>query len=586
MPVSGDTIKNNKYYQYECVLKGQVNRKKIETMDFDSGKNIRRKIVICLVLSGLGVLYYSTRFFMDGIPHYRSEDTIFHISRLMGLANVWSSPVCYNSFSGTGTYVNLYYPWLTMYPMWLLYRVCSSYTLAYKLYFLFLGIITIFVSYRCMKSMTHDEISAVCFAVLYSFSSYRFANVFRRAAVGESIAMTFLPVVLLGMYNIYFGDEKKWRTLGIGIALIAYSHNLSLLLVAAMITTLGIITFRRWDCRKERIIAFMKAVFTSIVLSLGSLVPMLCASFSNSVFHPEGSIETIQNHADRLGDIINNSVSNVPTAHSIGLLILLALAGYFFLVRNQKTAEPGMRYVSGVFITAGIIMTISASSLLPWGLIGKFPLLRIIQFPWRLNAYATLFIAAAFSIEFTYVKYPVKRMITAAACIAAVVLTWSSVFILHNDEEKRVTDQTIAEMEYEHRDYSPKTAIKYRNQNGYTLNHYYLDGNEADPALTVSENGTSLFVNINTVRKNQVIDIPVYWYTSVQARINGESAASRMSDRGTVLLTIPDDGGNIIEIFHTYDKVTYISWLTSTAFLILLIFTKRRERQAYPIHIF
>ena len=205
--------------------------------------NIQRKIIICSILLSLGVLSYSISFFIDGIPHNISQDTVFHINRLLGMGNVWYSPVNFISFNGNGTYVNLLYPWLTMYPMWILYEISHSYVLAYKLYYLLLGIVTIFISYRCMMGIVHDEKSSICFASLYTFSPYRFANVFIRAALGESVAMAVLPLVLLGIYHVYFDDERKWRTLSIGFALLAYTHNLSLLLAGFFTMVLGAVSF-------------------------------------------------------------------------------------------------------------------------------------------------------------------------------------------------------------------------------------------------------------------------------------------------------------------------------------------------------
>ena len=555
-------------------------------MFFGKERDIHRTIVIFLVLLSLGVLSYSTRFFMNGIPHYHNEDTIFHINRLLGLGNVWDSPVNYYSFCGNGTYVNLFYPWLTMYPMWILYKISHSYVLAYKLYYLLLGIATIFISYRCMMGIVHDDLSSICFAALYTFSSYRFANVYIRAALGESVAMTFLPLVLLGIYNIFFDDEKKWRTMSIGFALIAYTHNLSLLLVGFITVTLGVASFYFWDCKKQRVICFVKAVFVAIMLSLAALIPMLHATMTNNIFTPEVDIGRLIRTTDKLSDIINNSISNTLTQHSIGLLVLFALIGFIILIKNDKIKKTKEYIPACVFAVFGLVILFSASSLFPWGLIGRFSLFRIIQFPWRLYAYSTLLITAAFSIALKYAKNRIKLLVTIFVCLFGVALMISSVSVLHNmgSETTRITDETIESYKVngdDRKDYSPETAKNYRDQNGYTLNNYYLDGNKVIPESSISENGTSLFVNIKCDKKNQIIDIPVYWFTSLQAKVNGEKTASRMSERGTVLLTLSETGKNTVEIFHTYDKWTYISWTISFVVLIVIIITKYIKRPIF-----
>ena len=73
------------------------------------------KWLIVLSLLILGAAYCLPLFAMPGI--HKVDDTTFHVGRLVGLSNVFASPVNFNSFGKNGLMVNIFYPWLTMYPM-------------------------------------------------------------------------------------------------------------------------------------------------------------------------------------------------------------------------------------------------------------------------------------------------------------------------------------------------------------------------------------------------------------------------------------------------------------------------------------
>lgn len=525
----------------------------------------KKAISIYVVLIILGVLFYCARFYFPGLPDYPHDD-YFHLNRLVGMGNVWSSPVNFNSFAGDGTYVNIYYPWLTMYPMWIFYRVCNSYIMAYKLYYTFLGVATLIVSYWCFRRMIFDEKAAICFAVLYSFSSYRFVNVFLRAALGESIAMTFLPIILMGTYFIFFDNYKKWRSLSIGFALISYSHILSVLMSGAIVVLLFIFSFNWWNHKRERMIALFKAILASLGLSCGAMVPMVQASIQNKVWHPEGSPGTMLVHAYRLADIINDSISNSPTLDGLGFLTVVALAGTIYMLRRNDTVKKECNEelcrVTKLYCIVGIVLIVATSSLLPWGLIAQIPIVQIIQFPWRLNAYSTLFISAASSIMLVLVKERNRLIITVVICMAGLILTCSSVLVLGDyNEENRITEEVVGAMNFETNDYTPEVSTQYKNQHGNTMDKYYCEGEEIITSNSVSENGGTLSITIDDAKEKQLIDIPVYWFSTIRTIVNGNEVPSTMSERGTVSLIVPSDGKTSIEIYHVYSKLTYVSWV-------------------------
>ena len=62
--------------------------------------------------------------------------------------------------------------------------------------------------------------AAVGASVLYTLCIYRMGNLYTRATLGESLAMIFFPMVLLGLYEVLRRDEKRWPLLALGMTLV------------------------------------------------------------------------------------------------------------------------------------------------------------------------------------------------------------------------------------------------------------------------------------------------------------------------------------------------------------------------------
>lgn len=83
----------------------------------------------------LSFAYVIPLFMSMGIYHSVNQDTYFHLSRIIGLDNVWSSPVNFNNFDHHGTMMNIFYPWLTLYPAFLFYKMMGNLVLSYNIYY-------------------------------------------------------------------------------------------------------------------------------------------------------------------------------------------------------------------------------------------------------------------------------------------------------------------------------------------------------------------------------------------------------------------------------------------------------------------
>lgn len=64
-------------------------------------------------------------------------------------------------------------------------------------------------------------------AFFYTLSAYRLINLYTRSAVGEVLATVFLPLLMLGMYQLFYGNYKKWLTAVLAFTALFQSHMIS-----------------------------------------------------------------------------------------------------------------------------------------------------------------------------------------------------------------------------------------------------------------------------------------------------------------------------------------------------------------------
>lgn len=559
------------------------------------------KLITYTGLLVMGLLYHLPLQKIAGIPHFPYEDAIFHISRIIGMSNVWKSPVNFLNFHHNGSIVNLCYPWLTIYPAYLLYRILGSYIAAYKIYYLLLTILTLFLGYDVLHQISENRLSAFSFAVLYTFSSYRFENLFHRSAMGEVTAITLWLLVFFGLYHVFFGNQNRWGFLTAGMALLAYTHNLSLL-IASLITGLTfLVSVWYWDNRAKRIRCLVYAVISAIFLSLGSLVPMLELFSTDALQIPGGTGLSLQLSVFDLPTLLEKMLHNEPSAHSVGLIVFFAwlCLCVFFIVKRVKTGHIPENKAMNLFALTGTLVLFAVSKLLPWEWIGKHTFLRQLQFVWRLHTCPTLFILASFSWYLPQMlsSRKITFLIIPVLCLAVVGVHYRTFLTLKSMDHARIFEDYAASGYAPTMDYAPLRAKQYRDEthdpylDDILLLHENGESTFVDAEINISADGNIYDVIIDTsdpINKPIAIDLPVYHYTNQICELNGKVIPSHISARGGTLINIDSDESknNQIRIYYRYTDLAHASHILSgvSAILLSIFFISRKKNNEQQHH--
>ena len=362
----------------------------------------RERKVTFLILAGL-CLYSSMPLFIQAFA--QADDVCYHLLRIEGLKDGMLDgqfPVVIfpEALAGNG-YLNSMYPYLFLYIPAFLRLLGVSLALSYKTLIFLANIATVAVIYKVLKSMTPSRYACILGTALYILLPYRFTNIYARGALGETLALTFLPLIIGGFYHVLMADKKKWPWLVIGFTGVIESHVLSTATMA-VIFSLCCLLFIRDLLQDKRWLEMVKAAALTVLLNLWFLVPFLYFFLKENLYQKALDWSGFSEYSINASFLADTFHTNDYRFLSLGLPVL-GCAGICVLklVCERSEEKNGKRdkfltYLFGgacvlTFLVTGYFGSKTLKELIP----AIEPVLRTIQFPWRLLAPAgILFIFA------------------------------------------------------------------------------------------------------------------------------------------------------------------------------------------------
>lgn len=354
-------------------------------------------------LIGVGLVLFTSYPLFTGYLVY-SHDLSVHLMRIEGVKSAILDgqfpaviyPECNNGYGLLG----FMYPNLFLYFPALLRLFNVSMVASYQFLLLMINLATAFVTYFSVKSITKMDYPSLMATILYMLAPYRLCNLYFRGALGEAIAMVFLPLVVAGIYHIFLGEKKKWYLLAFGYTGILQSHMLSCLMVAFLSVGLGIILVR-YILDEKRYVALIKALCLFGVMNLGFIMAMFRFSeekmgisailnddFYEDAVYPGQLLMTKASlgHTEKLSYGIHDELSlSIGIIGGIAILILIL---YLICYQRREGVSKDCSYTFIMALTCiSAALLFCASTLFPWKelanieAVGK--LLSTLQFSFR-----------------------------------------------------------------------------------------------------------------------------------------------------------------------------------------------------------
>lgn len=548
---------------------------------------------LAVFVTALAVVLFSVPMLVPGVPP--ADDLGYHLSRIAAMTDslrrgrfwTWVYP---EYFSGYGYPNGLFYPQVFLYLPALLHLDGMGLIASYKVLLLACTCGAACAMLFCAWSVSRSPYAAAVSAVLYVLSSYRAVDVYRRAALGEVLAFVFLPLIVLGVYHVFFGDWKKWYWLSAGFTGCLFSHLITSVLAAGIVLALAVCLCVRLLKEPRRLAALLSAGGVCVLLTLFFTLPLLEQlrgdTFAMSAAQP---FLPYQRTVALLKCILAFplfSDQKIWLSSGIGLVFVLLLA-LRLKIRPQRTAAA--RFMD-VCAWAGVFSILMCTEFFPWKEFNR--VVAFVQFPFRFFLFATVFLSVACGMVALYAcKTPRRRqtvlllVLAGSFCAYGVNTAVSYSAMLKHHMVTQNTAYTAGM-----RDYLPASA----NVATAEARGQRVTSNHALEMSLTRDGGTLRAVFSGNGVNDTYLDLPLFYYKgyrAVYSRGNTtETLAVRESESGMVRVALGGRSGGTVTVTYTGTPAAHAAgwvsagaWVCALGALVLRYARKKGKRVAKPM---
>lgn len=517
------------------------------------------------------------------LPFIPGHDSYFHFRRLQALMDgIKESPFLiytdYTAIEGYGYFTKGFYPDFILIPFAIIGNL-TNLDFAYHFTVFTMTVLCGVFTYMAVNRIYKSSYAAAISAILYTFALYRLLDVFHRGALGEAISFTFVPLAILGIYEIIKGDYKKWYVLTIAFSLLFFNHALSTLLMFITVVILLLIYYKSMLKEPKRIKYLVIAAIVTIPVISYALFPMIEQLSSNSFYYEMNPLMSMENSLLGTSAIISGLFMGIiyplrTFTPAIGLLLTCGI-----LLRLFVSGKSARLKSVDIGVIIGLVYVCMSSYWFPWSVF-SFNKLGIIQIPWRLYEFASYFFAVAGGYYLALLlKSNLRRLIAGGLVVIC------TLFVLMNDaklyHDTRITEDIKREALPENRyhliglEYLPVKvpSIEYLIERGDSVksNHSNISGFGRDKSVI------TFHVDISRVDN---LELPLIYYKGYTAKLNGENIC--VSESGNGLVEIAANKSGNIQVYYGGTIIQKLSWiitLLSILGLCFYIFLSKRKRR-------
>lgn len=567
-----------------------MNKKITTTIDkISSNKKVQFGIFI-VVLSILSILMINI--YIPENSMYFGADIYFHFRRLAASMeslshNSYPIYLDYSAAMDFGYATKWFYPDFMLIPFAWIGNMTNIF-FAYKFMIFSFTVLTGIITYKITDRIFNNSFVSIVSSILYTFALYKIQNLFVRAALGESIAMSFFPIIFLGLYEIIQGNYKKWYILSIGFCLLLFTHLLSSVLIFGTIIILCILFFNKIKKEPKRIYYLVLAGIVCLIISSAYIFPMLEMMLFNSYYYSNQSptlwpinnkIEVTQIVQGLFNGLNSGQIFYIP---NIGVILTITVITRIFVNIKKKKNNHLIKYTDTITLL-GIIYLFMTLEIFPWG---RFPFsgLKFIQFPWRLFAIISYIFAVSGGYYVSLLVIHKYKKVTFLGVIIALTLIMFNItnqkFEQINDKfkESEVFTPTPNESNYYHLgslEYIPiefpsLQAIKEKAGTVQSKNNSQI----SEPKRNYGT--TSFDITLNT--NEDILEIPRFYYKGYTATLNNKELSITKSKNGLIETRVTESGKVYIEYTGTtIQKISYYISILSILSLCIYIFMNKRK---------
>ncbi|CAJ1193003.1 hypothetical protein CPR19088_GLDEOEPO_00432 [Companilactobacillus paralimentarius] len=472
---------------------------------------------------------------------WNGDDIYYQVQRITGIdhfIHVGTFPTISTiNFGEIGYGVNLFYPWITLVPFGLINLFSNNIITTYYLTIGFFFFLSFLISHYSMYKFSHSNLQAVAFSLIYNFCNYRLIELIPRSSLAEYIATIFLPLCFLGLYEVLFKNYRNWFILTIGMTFIVMTHILTTFMTVVLFFIILLCSWFKLNHKIKRVISLIYAAVSTFLLSAVFLIPFLLEEKFQKYAQPDPQRLIGTDFWQSIIMGLNNSSSRMVEGNYYNLGVVLIVVMVMGLVAFKK-----MDWTNKFVYLLGVGIFLFSTNLFPWQILQN-TFLNVIQFPFRLLMFASLFLSVTGSYLFkTYLinQNSNKQIFSIIALLVILFGFWSSSFKVSTTNKTLIADSHAVinnKMIRENRipdtyldQYVPAKSKKFMV--GVTQ-HQVLINNQPTVAHPLEKSGCES-INLSNLRKNDNVDMPFIKYKYSNVLVNGRPVNNYSSQRGTI----------------------------------------------------
>ena len=522
------------------------------------------------------------------------HDVRFHMLRLAGLADGLTGgdfPVRIQGVfgNGYGAAVGVTYPDIFMYPFAALYVLGLPLYMSFKLYIFAVNAATVLISYYSFTRMSCNKNIAMLATILYSCSMWRLIDLFTRQALGEYTAMAFLPLVALGIYEIYCTDDGG-NSLFLGLSGIVLSHPLSFLMTAEFVFLFCLIKAKETFSKRVFLLLLKQGLLT-VMLCAWAIVPMLDYYLFENLGVSEAN-RNIQRDGVYLGQLfsfdyeingyseIYTAAKDMPLTIGVGLMIVVLVS--IAVIVLGKNVRRGFVIITILDVLAIFMST--AYFPYPWlmeHLNGLYHVTSVIQFPWRYLTVATVLSCILamylFENESSENFFDKRAGYNVALCTVMAVTVFQSLsyvtgFINQTTEKMACFSESSIDSLIE----VDVHVLAKADRNEMRDGSIHVSDEDSLKAEIIDRNGTRFMLYISNVSSgDEYIDLPIMGFSGYA--VNDDQISVSRGDNQRLRLNIPAGYNGAVNVYFREPVLWRVCEIISLGTLLWLI-CRRRKR--------
>lgn len=529
---------------------------------------------------------------------YGTDDGFIHILRIMGVDEILKNGIfppyiCTRYCEGFGYAINLFYPPIVTYGPLIFKMFTSSYCDCLKIYSFFTIFISGITMYKLVYEITKKRVISLFSAIIYIFIPYRLESIYNRFAIGEFSTFMFLPLLFLGLYNLFNGDGKKHYYIAISASFLMLTHTITTF-YAAMFSLLYIVL---------KIKKINKTIIQKLAINL-IFVLLLTAFFTIPLVEHKmagdyiildswkmhSTPEEVYESTVPLKYFFTGTMEKYDMDYKLGIpLIILMLLGIPVLKKINK--EYKNEYL--IMLLIAVLSLLMTTKYFLWLYIPQF-FVRL-QFAWRMLTFFEFAISIVAAINlYTAIELISKQSVKDWVILLSIIVVIASMAEISYNY-KYESNKTLSDKEYEEKMINQETISHMQ------INREYLTDNIRNSNMSLRKKGIivvtgsaniieenkenlKLSARVENIEKGTILELPYLYYLGYEVKINGNKIDYFESNNGFISINI-DDALSQAEITVSYtgttlEKSSYvISLLAFIGFIGYLINEKRKENE-------